>query len=66
MSLKAVHVFVISASIVLAVFFGYWSLRNYFGSRNASDLYLGGLSLLVALALIPYIAWFFKKVKDRS
>ena len=66
MSLRAIHIFVISASILLAIFFGYWSLRNFFDSRNASSLYLGALSLLVAMVLIPYIMWFFKKVKGHS
>ncbi len=63
MSLKAIHVFLILTSILLAIFYGAWSLNDYSNSKNSLNLYLGLLSFLVAGVLVPYILWFLKKVR---
>ena len=64
MSLKIVHIFVISTSIILAVFFGFWAVSDYSHFKNSGNLYLGILSFAVAVALIIYLAWFCRKVKE--
>ncbi len=66
MSLRAIHIFVILTSILLAVFYGAWSLNDYFNSKNNLSLYLGVLSFLVAGILVPYILWFLKKIRGES
>lgn len=66
MSLKSIHIFVILTSILLATFYGAWSLNDYFNSKNSLSLYLGVLSFLVAGVLIPYLLWFIKKTRSQS
>ena len=66
MSLRAVHIFVILTSILLAIFYGAWSLNDYFSSKNSLNLYLGVLSFLVTGILIPYLLWFLKKIRSES
>ncbi len=66
MSLRASHIFVILASILLAIFYGAWSLKDYFDSGYRLSLYLGVLSFLVAGILVPYILWFLKKIRSES
>ncbi|GEM_PF-1361017 len=66
MSLRAIHIFVILASILLATLYGAWSLNDYFNSKNNLSLYLGVLSFLVAGILVPYILWFLKKIRSES
>ena len=63
MSLRAIHILVILTSILLAVLYGAWSLKDYFDSNNRLSLYLGVLSFLVAGILVPYILWFLKKIR---
>jgi hypothetical protein len=66
MSLKAFHVVFVSASILLALGFGGWSLVNYLHGGAASDLLYGLSSLVVAVALVFYGKFVLKKLKDIS
>ncbi len=56
MSLKAFHIFFICVSILTALGFGYWALKN---SSHA----LGIASLAVGVLLIAYLSWFVHKAK---
>lgn len=64
MSLKALHIVFITASILLTLGFGAWELRRYFiGEGVVSDLVLGAVSLAAGLVLIVYGRYFLKKLK---
>ncbi len=65
MSLKAIHIVFISASILLSIGFGAWCLHNYFaGLGTAVDLVLGVGSIGLAIALVCYGKYFLKKLKN--
>ena len=67
MSLRAVHIFLISTSIALAVFFGVWAIKDYLSpAKSTANLYLGVLSFVVAVALVVYLFGFFLKIKKDS
>lgn len=66
MSLKAIHIVFIVASIVLALGFGAWSLKGYFDGAPRSYIWFGAGSLAVGLALIVYLRSVLKKLKDVS
>ena len=66
MSLKAFHIVFVTASIMLALFFGIWSLKNYFQGGALSDLWYGAGSLVVCVALIFYERYVLKKLKNTS
>jgi hypothetical protein len=66
MSLKALHVVFIVASIVLALGFGAWSLKGYFDGGPGSYLWYGVGSFVVGIALIFYARAVLKKLKDIS
>ena len=66
MSLKAFHIIFVTASIILAVLFGIWSLLNYFHEGTLSDLLFGLGSLLVGVALVFYERYALKKLKNIS
>jgi hypothetical protein len=66
MSLKALHVVFIVASIVLALGFGAWSLNEYFAGEPKVNLYFGIGSLISGLGLIFYCRAVLRKMKDIS
>jgi hypothetical protein len=67
MSLKAFHFFFIVVAILLALGFATWSLLNYFSpAGRRSDLIWGVGSVVVALGLAGYEAYFLKKFKKVS
>jgi hypothetical protein len=66
MSLKAFHIVFVTASIVLALLFGIWSLLNYFHEGTQSDLLFGIGSFAVGAALVFYERYALKKLKDIS
>jgi hypothetical protein len=66
MSLKAIHVVFIVASIVLALGFGAWSLNEYFHGGAGSHLWYGIGSLVAGLLLIIYGKAVLRKLKDIS
>ena len=63
MSLKVVHIVIILLSIALTLFFGFWAINDYSQSKNTANLYWGIASLVSAAVLIPYLIWFFTKMK---
>lgn len=63
MSLKAFHIFFILVSVVLALGFGFWGIRDYQASQNLLNLFLGIASLAGGGALIIYLFWFLGKMR---
>ncbi len=66
MSLRAIHIFVIFLSILLLLFFGFWAILNFQASGNAANLYLGIVSALAGILLVPYLVWFIMKVRRQN
>jgi len=66
MSLKAFHIIFVTASILLALLFGVWSLMGYFQGGTVGDLLFGIGSLVVAVALVFYERYALKKLKNIS
>ena len=66
MSLKALHIVFIVASIVLAFGFGAWSLNAYKEEGAQSNLWFGIGSLAAGVLLIVYGKAVLKKLKDIS
>jgi len=66
MSLKAFHIVFVTASIVLALLFGIWSLKTYFDGGTPQNLWFGVGSLAAAVALVFYERYALKKLKDIS
>ena len=67
MSLKAFHIFFITASSAIAAGFGIWSLKTYFAEEGGVSLiWLGIGSLVASVGLIVYGRYFLKKLKDVS
>ncbi len=56
MGIKNIHIILISASVLVSVVFGIWSLNNHYQI-------LGYISLVSAVGLIVYGINFLKKVK---
>ncbi len=66
MSLKALHIVFIVASIVLAVGFGAWSLNEFNKGEPRINLWFGIGSLVAGLALAVYGWAMLKKLKHIS
>ncbi|HEY0549031.1 MAG TPA: hypothetical protein VGF13_05480 [Verrucomicrobiae bacterium] len=66
MSLKALHIVFIVASIVLAFGFGAWSLNEYALDGARSNLWFGVGSILAGVLLIVYSKAMLRKLKDIS
>jgi hypothetical protein len=66
MSLKAFHVIFVTASILLALGFGGWSLKNYAEQKTVVDLVFGIASVLAAVVLVAYGRAVLKKLKHMS
>lgn len=66
MSLKALHVVFIVASIVLALGFGAWALKGYFDGGPRSYIWFGAGSIAAGLALVVYLRSVLKKLKNVS
>ena len=62
MSLKAFHVFFITFATLITAGFGLWAL----GPANTSGVWLGWLSLAVAVGLPIYGRWFLVKTREVS
>ncbi|MAI87694.1 MAG: hypothetical protein CMF98_00945 [Candidatus Marinimicrobia bacterium] len=62
MSLKALHLILISLSTILSFGFSYWALFI----ANESFFIFGLLGIIFSISLIIYGFWFLKKLKDVS
>jgi hypothetical protein len=62
-SLKAFHILFIALSVVLAIGFGVWEIVGYMETTITSQLVMGLLSFIVAVALILYGIRFLRKLK---
>lgn len=56
MSLKAIHIFFIALSILLALGFGVWSIYHH-------QMLMGVLSFLIGIALVFYGIRFLRKLR---
>jgi cell division protein FtsW (lipid II flippase) len=65
-SLKHVHVLLISLSVLLLVLFGGYSLHAWSAEGGGADLALGLFSLVLAGGLAVYVGWFVRKVRTRE
>lgn len=63
MSLKTFHIFFIALSILLAIGFGVWEVREYADGGASGRLIAASLSFLVAAGLIVYGVRFVRKLK---
>lgn len=66
MSLKALHIVFIVASIVLALGFGAWSLNEFHNGEPRINLWFGLGSIAAGLALAAYGRAVLKKLKHIS
>ncbi len=66
MSLKALHIVFIVSSILLAFFFGGWSVRHYFHGGSGVDLLFAAGSFASGFLLLAYAKAILKKLKDIS
>jgi hypothetical protein len=64
MTLKAFHVVFISASVLLAFFFGAWCLDTS-PAPGAGRILAGVASIVVGFGLAAYEAWALRKVPSR-
>lgn len=67
MSLKAIHIVFIVASMAMTLFLGIWSLMQYL-HEDRSPAYLAyiGVSAVALVALAVYGRYFLKKLKNIS
>lgn len=63
MSLRWVHVFFISVSIALSLYFAWWNALEYRQSSSSVHALGAGLSVLAALALAGYLVWYLGKIR---
>ena len=67
MSLKALHIVFVTASVVLAAVVAVWGFNNYFSPEGTrTDLVYGIASVVSGLALLVYGRYFLKKLKNVS
>lgn len=66
MSLKAFHVVFITASVLLAFWFGWFELSRYSDTKAPADLWFGAGSCVAGFCLIAYGIYFLKKLKNIS
>lgn len=66
MSLKAFHVVFITASVLLAFWFGWFELSRYADTKASADLWFGAGSCVAGVSLIAYGIYFLKKLKNIS
>lgn len=66
MSLKAFHIFFITASTLLSAGLAFWGITNYRSSNDRTDLMLAIVGIVALLLLIPYFRWFRRKMKSLS
>ena len=66
MSLKAFHIVFIVAALLVSAGFGLWGANDYLQNGDAGSLWMGLISLVVAVAIVPYASWFLRKTRKVS
>jgi len=66
MSLKAVHIFFITCSILLAFFLGGWLWNDYTTTKDRVEVVFAAGSCLSGLALIFYAKAILRKLRQIS
>lgn len=68
MSLKAIHVLFITASVLLCALFSGWAFWMYSNEESGrqANLVMGVISSILGLGLLVYGRYFLKKLKDVS
>jgi hypothetical protein len=66
MSLRAFHLLFIALSVVLAAFFGAWSIEEYRSANDVGYALVGVVSLASGVGLAIYGAAFQRKTKGLS
>ena len=66
MSLKAFHIAFISVSMLLALGFGAWAIRDWQLHGDAVSLVCGIGSFFGAVGLVVYGRWFLRKLQGVS
>jgi hypothetical protein len=64
MSLKVFHIVFVTASVLLAFSFGFWSFEQYLHGGGAGDLASGIASALVGIGLVFYGRAVWKKLQS--
>lgn len=64
MSLKVFHIVFVTASILLAFGFGFWSIEQYLHVGGMSNLAFGIVSPVVGIALVFYGKAVWKKLQS--
>jgi ABC-type Mn2+/Zn2+ transport system permease subunit len=66
MSLRAFHLLFIALSVILAAFFGAWSIEQYRSANEALYALVGVVSLASGVGLAVYGAAFQRKTRGLS
>jgi hypothetical protein len=66
MSLKALHIVFVSASILLCFFLGGWLVVEFKRTRETADIIFGVVSWLLAFTLIYYAKAILRKLRQIS
>jgi len=66
MSLKALHIFFVTTSILLCFFLGGWLITEYKRTQDGSDVIFAVVSWLTALTLIWYAKAILRKLRQIS
>jgi hypothetical protein len=66
MSLKALHLVFVTASVLLTGWLSVWFFQAYAESKQTTDLVLGSGSAVSVLTLLFYGRYVFKKLKNIS
>lgn len=66
MSLKALHIVFVTASVALAVFLAAWCFISYSSTGSRSDLVWGWTSVASVVALLCYGKYVLRKLKHIS
>jgi hypothetical protein len=66
MSLKAVHIFFVTCSILLAFFLGGWLWNDFATTKDRTEAVVAAVSCLSGLALIIYAKAILRKLRQIS
>jgi len=65
-SLKTVHIVLISLSSLLAIGFGAWTAAQWSAGAGRAYLVTSVCSFTAAVGLVVYVVWFARKVRTRE